>query len=489
MILKTDYIAWVDRYLNGELSDEDLLAFEAELKTNHSLANELKLHREIEHFIQEEDVSELRDTLSELTNHLKKNKLNRRNTKLSFELSDELTDVHEVEKEVFDEIKLRQLDNQLHRVHVSQHRKVRDEELFDLLPSSISGIEKRDSSKEDNGEKLFEEIGYAIQEDDIMNLRAELGQIAASTSLYPFTFEEIELYVDGKMSRDQARSFDAELVINENLARAVRLSKEVNAAVLESGIMNLRVLLEDVSKKSVSHYEGELVTRGSVLGEEDAAELTGKLKTPLLKEMEDAIAEEDVMSLRDQLGSIHREEVKNERRIFRFIGRTAKSWELAAACAVFAVAIGGTWEYLDGRKTLNVYAQFYSPYQSFGIYRSGGKAPGVLSMALQKYNEQRYQEALSLFQLVIKQNGNDPAGNFYAGMSYQELRQYRKAIYHYDRVIKNHDNLFVEQAEWYMGLCFLQTNNKNKAVPLFQKIENEHGYYGSKAEKILKEIR
>lgn len=492
MIPKTDYFAWIDRYLNDELNDVDLLAFKAELNINRSFADELKLHQEVESFIKEEDVLELRNSLSELTNHLK-TKLNKQEINLSFELSDELKDVHEVEREIFDEIELPKLDNQLHRVHISQHRKVRNEELYDLLPNSISEIVESDASDllEENDEKLFEDVGQAIQETDIMKLRVELGELAASTSFYPFSSEDVELYVNGEMSRKQVGPFEKELAVNRSLARAVKLSKEVDEAVSESDIMNLRALLKNIHSESVvPQQEKESDAEEKyICHEEVTAKRGGSSKIPFLKEVEGAIAEEDIMNLRNELNSIHHEEIKKNRNILRFVGNTRKSWELAAACAVFAVVIGGTWEYLDGRKPANVYAQFYSPYQSFGIDRSGGKVQGVLSLALQKYNEQRYQEALSLFQLVIKQNGNDPAGNFYAGMSYQELRQYQKAIYHYDRVIRNHDNLFVEQAEWYMGLCFLQTNNRNKAIPLFQKIQNEHGYYGSKAEKILKEIR
>jgi len=53
--------------------------------------------------------------------------------------------------------------------------------------------------------------------------------------------------------------------------------------------------------------------------------------------------------------------------------------------------------------------------------------------------------------------------HFYSGASFQETGQYKNAINEYQMVINDKDNLFIEQAQWYIGLCYLQTNDSKKA--------------------------
>jgi len=80
-------------------------------------------------------------------------------------------------------------------------------------------------------------------------------------------------------------------------------------------------------------------------------------------------------------------------------------------------------------------------------------------------------------------------GHFYSGVSLQELGKYQKAISEYETVITDIDNLFVEQANWYIGLCYLQTNEDKKAYKQFKKIAKEDGFYQLKAEAILRKMK
>ncbi|MDP3914552.1 MAG: hypothetical protein Q8R96_12540, partial [Bacteroidota bacterium] len=62
-------------------------------------------------------------------------------------------------------------------------------------------------------------------------------------------------------------------------------------------------------------------------------------------------------------------------------------------------------------------------------------------------------------------------------------------IKEYEAVVTNKDNLFVEQADWYIGLCYLQTNENKKAIKQFKKIANTHGFYQQKALAILRKMK
>lgn len=113
----------------------------------------------------------------------------------------------------------------------------------------------------------------------------------------------------------------------------------------------------------------------------------------------------------------------------------------------------------------------------------------TLTLALQKFNKKDYESALNLLQEVISRDPNNTVGHFYSGVSFQELRKYKNAIEEYEVVVIDKDNLFIEQAEWYIGLCYIQTNENKKAIKQFNKIANNQGFYQQKAVAILRKMR
>jgi tetratricopeptide (TPR) repeat protein len=74
-------------------------------------------------------------------------------------------------------------------------------------------------------------------------------------------------------------------------------------------------------------------------------------------------------------------------------------------------------------------------------------------------------------------------------VSLQELGEYKNAIDEYEVVVTDKDNLFIEQAEWYIGLCYIQTKEDEKAIRQFKRIVNNRGFYQQKAEAILRKMK
>lgn len=81
------------------------------------------------------------------------------------------------------------------------------------------------------------------------------------------------------------------------------------------------------------------------------------------------------------------------------------------------------------------------------------------------------------------------AGHFYAGAALQETGKYRQAINKYETVIVDNDNLFTEQAQWYIALCYLRTNENKKAYIQFDKIAKKEGFYQFKAKAIVRKMK
>ncbi|OFX49608.1 MAG: hypothetical protein A2046_05950 [Bacteroidetes bacterium GWA2_30_7] len=57
----------IERYLDGELSEQEKLQFELDIKTNKELANDLLLHKEIRKALADEEIIDLREKLNNIS--------------------------------------------------------------------------------------------------------------------------------------------------------------------------------------------------------------------------------------------------------------------------------------------------------------------------------------------------------------------------------------------------------------------------------------
>ena len=94
----------------------------------------------------------------------------------------------------------------------------------------------------------------------------------------------------------------------------------------------------------------------------------------------------------------------------------------------------------------------------------------------------KYKEALALFSKA----DHNMTVKFYSGISYLEVNELEDAEASFQAVIDNKDNLFIEQAEWYLALCYLKMNMNKDAKILFTEIANSDGFFNNKAQEILK---
>jgi hypothetical protein len=56
-------------------------------------------------------------------------------------------------------------------------------------------------------------------------------------------------------------------------------------------------------------------------------------------------------------------------------------------------------------------------------------------------------------------------------------------------VIEHNDNLFLEDAAWYLGLCYMMTDNNDKAVKQFEAIAASKSRYGKQAARLARKLR
>ncbi|MBL7112877.1 MAG: tetratricopeptide repeat protein [Bacteroidales bacterium] len=211
----------------------------------------------------------------------------------------------------------------------------------------------------------------------------------------------------------------------------------------------------------------------------------------LYREVDNAIRDEDVLDLRDQLNIIHNnlgDEVSNPKKPVRY--RKAISYAAIASVAIL-ISVGVMYK-LQTRKLSNqeIYEKYYEPYEVTMVYRSAeSSSTALLQEARQMYEAGLYTDAIALYEEVLMKDPEDMESTLYSGISYLETDQYVEADKSFNTILDQNDNLFIEQAEWCLGFCYLMTNDMVTARKHFESIANSNSSYKDSAGKIVKRLK
>jgi len=162
-----------------------------------------------------------------------------------------------------------------------------------------------------------------------------------------------------------------------------------------------------------------------------------------------------------------------------------KTWHLAAASFSLILVVGGLWYILSNKpySTEKLVTKYYKPAHPIQQIRSAEINSGdALAEAFRHYKKNDFNNALKYFNSL----DNQITAKFYSGVCYIELEEFDSAIESFTFIVNDKDNLFVEQAEWYLGLVYLMNNQRQKAISQFEYIANGNSYNASQAEEIIK---
>jgi len=162
-----------------------------------------------------------------------------------------------------------------------------------------------------------------------------------------------------------------------------------------------------------------------------------------------------------------------------------KTWHLAAASFSLILVVGGLWYILSNKpySTEKLVTKYYKPAHPIQQIRSVEiSSSDALAEAFKHYKNNNFNNALKYFNSL----DNQITAKFYSGVCYIELEEFNNAIESFTFVVNDKDNLFVEQADWYLGLIYLMNNQRQMAISQFELIANGDSYYASQAEDIIK---
>ena len=502
MIRNSDYFEETDKYLNAEFTQLELREFEIQMEIDSDLADELKLHLDVEQALGEHDVISLRDNLNRIMqNQPDKEKISVFDS-FNFGLAEELSSYQNLDHQV-NSNDILNFANSFPKIHLYQHKIAAKENIHQFYKEQLSSNSvSEERSFTPFEEELFTDIQCALEENDIQDIRANLKQIAQSMPAYQYSSEEIDDYVHNRMDHYLRVQFEEELTLNATLAQDVQLIREIDFACAENDIMELRASLTQIQKSEfqaparIEEIEGYIYNE---LSDAEIASFESELATnqnlsaeiELIRNIDKALKENDVMDLRSNLQKIAGTVASEKQTERSFVGKfKAKRFIISTVAASLILLMGITGLFSRQSSQGELYQKFYSTYQTSGIVRSANAATDqTLAKALQKFDNQDYEEALNLFLDVTSRDQNNMVGHFYTGVSLQETGKYQNAIKEYETVIIDEDNLFIEQAQWYIGMCYLQTNENKKAFKQFKNIAKNAGFYQQKAQAILRKMK
>jgi tetratricopeptide (TPR) repeat protein len=213
-----------------------------------------------------------------------------------------------------------------------------------------------------------------------------------------------------------------------------------------------------------------------------------RIEVDLRKHTDEILKNQDVISLRSKLAKI-----ENQRKIVKQPMKANKKTVYIKYAAVFAgLILIGSFTLFQGRdlNSETIMKRYYKAYEPPTSQRSAqAGSDATFTLALEFYNTHDYEKAEVLFSKVLESKPNDMQTVLLKGVSNFEEKKFPEAKQSFGKVIDDKNNLYIDQAQWYLALCYLNTNETEKAKQLFKIIGKENGIYRNDARKIVRGIK
>jgi tetratricopeptide (TPR) repeat protein len=208
----------------------------------------------------------------------------------------------------------------------------------------------------------------------------------------------------------------------------------------------------------------------------------------LRKKADIALKSYDVILLRNKLT-----EIEKSRQAQVPVNKRRKHVTLKYAALVAGLIILSGIALLSTRSLSKdeIIARYYKPYEGISISRSQHSAgmSDNYTIALEYYNVHDYRNAALYFSKVLSSNPKYMESVMHYGVSNYEEKNYPEAKRSFEKVIDNNDNLFMEDAQWYLALCYIQTDDTKKAADQLTLIKKSESIYRKDAAIILRRMK
>jgi hypothetical protein len=290
-----------------------------------------------------------------------------------------------------------------------------------------------------------------------------------------FDFSEyIERYNAGEMSDSQKKWFEKELEGNIILQNEVSLRKRTDEILENQNIISLRNKLSGIERRRKTDIQYK------------------RTKSDIQYNNKETQIQYENKETQIQFGNKDTEiqyERKNPGIQYRKL--KAPAYFKYAAVVAGVIFLGGVTLF-HGNSLSNdeIISKYYKIYEPPTTQRSSqSETDADFSMALKLYNTHDFRQAAILFNKVVERNPRDMQSELLSGVANFGAKRYVEAKQSYVKVINDNNNYFVENAKWYLALCYVQTNEKEKAIQQLEAIKKEDGIYSKDAGKIMRRFK
>jgi len=199
------------------------------------------------------------------------------------------------------------------------------------------------------------------------------------------------------------------------------------------------------------------------------------------------IKNHDIIQLRGKLAAIEKrrsEAMPNK--------NPRKNLPFTRAAVIAGIILAGSLAFLSTRKLANedLFDRFYKPYEVTANLRSDGAVRNLdFSKGIDYYNTSDYRIAAHYFGKVSSSDGRYMESTMLYGVCKFEEENYTEAISSFTKVIENDDNYFLEDANYFLALCYLKTGETEKASDQLKFIRKSGSIYTKDARKILRRMK
>jgi hypothetical protein len=215
-----------------------------------------------------------------------------------------------------------------------------------------------------------------------------------------------------------------------------------------------------------------------------------KAELELHKKIDDAIINDDLANFNKRMKNIH-SDYTSSKVVHKTNFIQKNIYYLVAAIIILFIAIASIVYFSNNKKLSNteIYSMYFKPYETINK-RSAETITNddIYKEALRNYDKENYSKAIKLFSQLFEQDDSYMAAYLYAGISLMENNNFHEAEKSFQTIINNNNICYIQQAEWYLGLCYLKADKSKKAKKQFNKIVSRQGFYENKAKEILNKL-
>jgi len=109
----------------------------------------------------------------------------------------------------------------------------------------------------------------------------------------------------------------------------------------------------------------------------------------------------------------------------------------------------------------------------------------IIQNAILLFSVKKIANCIEELTLLYNFNNSDANAQFYLGMGNYQLGKYTFAINFFKKNLENENNIFHQESEFYLALCYISGSEKEEGIVLLNLIIENKGFYSERAKETL----